>query len=423
MQIKSYTEAVEFIHGRRKFTKSPDLERMRRFAHYLGDPQKKTKFIHVTGTNGKGSTVAFLSELLQSQGFRVGTFTSPYITRFNERIALDGEPISDQMLVELLNELLPVISRLDEEYAGEGPKEFEVVTMLMFLYFAKMAPDYAVVEVGIGGLYDSTNILIPELAVITEVALDHTQILGDTLAKIATAKAGIIKQDRPVVVGKLVPECLAVIKAQAVKRNAPLYQAGVDYTFLPEKSASVWGESFTYQGFGIKAKLAISLLGQYQVANASLAVSAFLVLAKREGFSPTLKEIKTALKQTTWAGRFEKINDEPLIVLDGAHNADAIQQLVQTLKHNFADKQIYVIISVLADKQAKTMVAELEQLPNVELFTVSFDAPRAVSHEQDRFYEAWPEALAEVMQEISSDDMLLFTGSLYFVSEVRNYFI
>ncbi len=197
---------------------------MRRFAHYLGDPQKKTKFIHVTGTNGKGSTVAFLSELLQSQGFRVGTFTSPYITRFNERIALDGEPISDQMLVELLNELLPVISRLDEEYAGEGPKEFEVVTMLMFLYFAKMAPDYAVVEVGIGGLYDSTNILIPELAVITEVALDHTQILGDTLAKIATAKAGIIKQARPVVVGKLVPECLAVIKAQAVKRNAPLYQ-------------------------------------------------------------------------------------------------------------------------------------------------------------------------------------------------------
>lgn len=219
------------------------------------------------------------------------------------------------------------------------------------------------------------------------------------------------------------PECLAVIKAQAVKRNAPLYQAGVDYTFLPEKSASVWGESFTYQGFGIKAKLAISLLGQYQVANASLAVSAFLVLAKREGFLPTLKEIKTALKQTTWAGRFEKINDEPLIVLDGAHNADAIQQLVQTLKHNFADKQIYVIISVLADKQAETMVAQLEQLPNVELFTVSFDAPRAVSHEQGRFYEAWTEALAEVMQEISSDDMLLFTGSLYFVSEVRNYFI
>ena len=164
-------------------------------------------------------------------------------------------------------------------------------------------------------------------------------------------------------------------------------------------------------------------MGQYQVANASLAVSAFLVLAKREGFLPTLKEIKTALKQTTWAGRFEKINDEPLIVLDGAHNADAIQQLVQTLKHNFADKQIYVIISVLADKQAKTMVAQLEQLPNVELFTVSFDAPRAVSHEQGRFYEAWPEALAEVMQEISSDDMLLFTGSLYFVSEVRNYFI
>ena len=156
---------------------------------------------------------------MQSQGFRVGTFTSPYITRFNERIALDGEPISDQMLVELLNELLPVISRLDEEYAGEGPKEFEVVTMLMFLYFAKMAPDYAVVEVGIGGLYDSTNILIPELAVITEVALDHTQILGDTLAKIATAKAGIIKQDRPVVVGKLVPECLAVIKSTGCKKK------------------------------------------------------------------------------------------------------------------------------------------------------------------------------------------------------------
>lgn len=421
LQVTSYKEALAFIHGRRKFTKSPDLERMKKFAHYLGDPQKKTKFIHVTGTNGKGSTVAFLAHLLHEQGFSVGTFTSPFITQFNERISIDFHQISDEELVELVNKVIPVVKRLDDEYNGEGPKEFEVVTMLMFLYFAKKRPDYAVVEVGIGGTYDSTNILMPEISVITEVALDHTQILGETLSEIANAKAGIIKEKRPVVVGKLARKSLEIIKEVARKNDAKLYQAKKDFNAVAKSNVKPWEEIFEYQGFGIDETFEINLLGTYQIENASLALSTFLVLAKKEGFRPIIDQIKSALKKTTWPGRFEKISSKPLIVLDGAHNEDAVQKLVKTLKERFATQKIYVIASILADKSSNQMRTLLEELPNVELLNVDFDAPRQVSQPDQKSYENWRDALSEVLAKISSGELLLFTGSLYFISEVRNY--
>ena len=431
MQIQNYAEALAFIHGRRKFTKSPDLARMRKFAHYLGDPQQKVKFIHVTGTNGKGSTVAYLSNLLQSQGFTVGTFTSPFITRFNERIAVNGVPIADEKLVELVQKIKPVVERLDAEYAGEGPKEFEVVTMLMFLYFAEIVPDYAVVEVGIGGTYDSTNILTPVLSVITEVALDHIQILGDTLAQIAQVKAGIIKAKRPVVVGALDAESLQVITQVANEKEAKLYTTPSDYSWNLAKTQDFWGQIFTYNGFGKSyRKLKIKLLGDYQVANASLALSAFLCLAQLEKFTPRESEIRKALITTSWPARFELINEEPLVVLDGAHNLDAVKKLAQILKTRFSEWQIYVVMSVLADKRAPEMFACLQALPNVTLSAVEFDAPRAVADFEFlqgdgaiKYYSDWREVLPIVLREMSADDMLLFTGSLYFVSEVRNYFV
>lgn len=194
MTKMSYDEAVSFIHGRRKFTKDPSLVKMRRMAELMGNPQKKLKLIHVTGTNGKGSVTAYLRELLMSHGYRVGTFTSPFIVRFNERVAINGEMIPDNELVEEVERIKPVIERIDDEFDNDGPKEFEVLTAIMLDYFVKMEVDYAIIEVGIGGTYDSTNIIDPIVSVITTVAMDHANILGDTIAKVAENKAGIIKK-------------------------------------------------------------------------------------------------------------------------------------------------------------------------------------------------------------------------------------
>lgn len=429
MAVKTYAEALAFIHGRRKFTKDPSLERMRRFAHYLGDPQKKTRFVHVTGTNGKGSTVAYLSKLLQAHGLEVGTFTSPYITRFNERIRLNGRDIPDEILVELVQRLEPVVLRLDQEYDGQGPKEFEVVTMLMFLYFAKVQPDYALVEVGIGGTYDSTNILIPELAVITSVSYDHMQILGDSLTQIATAKAGIIKANKPVVIGKMAEESLAVIEKRAKEMGAPYYRAGLEFNVF-QKKRDFLGEVFDYTGLNyVQKSLKTRLLGAYQVENASVALTAFLVLAQNAKIKVYPKEIAHALADTTWPGRTELVLQEPLVMLDGAHNEDGIKRLRQMLKERFATQHIYVIMAILADKQVELMLEQIKSLPNVTLIAVTFEAPRKVADivalkkkEQIQVEMDWATAFKQVLNEMSVDDMILFTGSLYFIAEVRKYF-
>lgn len=430
MAVKTYADALAFIHGRRKFTKDPGLERMRRFAHYLGDPQKKTRFVHVTGTNGKGSTVAYLSELLQAHGFEVGTFTSPYITRFNERIRLNGKDIPDETLVELVQQLEPVVLRLDQEYSGQGPKEFEVVTMLMFLYFAKVQPDYALVEVGIGGTYDSTNILTPELSVITSVSYDHMQILGDSLTQIATAKAGIIKKEKPVVIGKMTEESLTVIEKRAKEVSAPYYRAGSEFSVHQKKKSNFLGEVFDYTGLEHTQKaLKTKLLGAHQVENAGVALTAFLVLAKEAKIKIYPKEIERAIANTTWPGRTELVLQEPLVMLDGAHNEDGIKQLRQMLQEKFVTQHIYVIMAILADKQVELMIEQIKSLPNVTLIAVTFEAPRQVADivalqkkEEISIEAAWPTAFKRVLNEMSGDDMILFTGSLYFIAEVRKYF-
>ena len=200
--ISTYEEALAFIHGRTKFKKIPTLKRMRRFLKELGDPQEGLKYIHVTGTNGKGSVVAMMRSMLLESGLTVGSFTSPFITRFNERIELNGEQISDADLVRLTNQVAGVVAKLDQALPEGGPTEFEIDTAIMFLYMAEKQPDVVLLEVGIGGLYDSTNVIVPEVSVITTVGWDHMKYLGNTLAEIAAQKAGIIKAGRPVVVGQ-----------------------------------------------------------------------------------------------------------------------------------------------------------------------------------------------------------------------------
>lgn len=428
MAITTYEEALAFIHGRTQFKKSPTLDRMRYLVEKLGNPQLQLKMIHVTGTNGKGSTTAYLRDLLMSQGFKVGTYTSPFITRFNERISVNGQMIADNDLVALVNEVYPLVKELDAE--DLGPTEFEIITAIMFTYFSRVKVDYAVIEVGLGGLNDSTNIITPLVSVITTVALDHARWLGDTVTKIAFHKAGIIKKQTPVVVGRLPKEALDVVRQRAQKLQAPLYEPQSNYQVTNDNYHG-WGEAFTYRFGGKTYRLQLQMLGSYQIDNAACALTAFLILAHKEGFVPNGRELKAALGRTTWPGRFEKLTSEPLIVIDGAHNEAASLELKKLLQTRFADMQVKILMAVLADKQADKMIANLASLPNVELTLTTFAGPREVTslkHYQAHFpdlrtEENWQAAFLKIIKELNGDDMLLITGSLYFISDVRNYFI
>lgn len=432
-KINDYQAALDFIHGRHKFVKYPTLKRMRRFAKLLGDPQEKLQMIHITGTNGKGSVTAYLRDLLMGQGYDVGTFTSPFIEKFNERISMNKEMVSDETIVALVQEILPVVDKLDQEYAddGGGPTEFEVLTAMMFLYFSKHRPDLLIVEVGIGGTYDSTNIITPLVSVITSVGMDHMQLLGNTLTEIAENKAGIIKSGIPVVCGNLPQDAQSVIKDKSQAMGSESYLLDRDFLVRIKRPHNFWGETFDYQfQEHVLKNVQIQMIGGYQVENAAVSLTAFFVLMARYFHGSRSDQLKKYLKKTQWPGRFEKVNEEPLIVLDGAHNLPAIKGVCQTISRKFSQQKVYVLLAILKDKQFNEMIAQLEQLPNVTVVLTSFSAPRATFAQDELnsewsevpMLEEWDEALVTLVNKMDADDMLLITGSLYFVSEVRRYF-
>ena len=432
--IETYEAALAFIHGRTQFKKSDQLRRMNAFMDRLGNPQRDLSIIHVAGTNGKGSTVAFLQNLLVANGHTVGTFTSPFLMRFNERISINGEPISDADLLTLINVVKPVVNELDASYPEGGPTEFEIITAMMFVYF-KGRVDVAIVEVGIGGLLDSTNVLTPAVAVITTIGYDHMRLLGDTLPKIAAQKAGIIKPKVPVVIGQLPAAAKQVIQQTAQRQAAPLYQPDSSYHTRLKPSAG-WQERFDYEFNDVRyPDLQIQLLGDYQVANASSALTAFLVYETQMQQKVQERTVKQALKETKWPGRFEAVVDDPLIVLDGAHNQPAMSELTRLVNARFSDREVYVLFAVLADKQFEKMLAILLQIKHVHLVLTTFNGPghRVVESPESlakqygddsriRVVEDWQLGIAQILRTMSADDLFLITGSLYFISDVRHFF-
>lgn len=432
--IETYEDALTFIHGRPRFKKKPTLERMKLFLHLLGDPQKQSKYVHITGTNGKGSTVAMMRDMLIQTGLNVGTFTSPFITRFNERIAINGEAISDGDLVSLTKKVAPIVEQLDKELTEGGPTEFEIDTAIMFCYFAKTRPDIVLLEVGIGGLYDSTNVIVPEVSVITTVGWDHMKYLGNTLGEIASQKAGIIKKHLPVVIGNLPLSARLVVEEVAKKENAPLYELGKDFS-VSKLNLHALTAKISYHGLSLrKFEVTIGLAGDYQVDNAAVALTATQLLFERLGIKVVASDFKAGLAGVKWPGRMEKVMDEPLVFLDGAHNLPGMQSLVNTLKDDFSGNEIYVLVAILADKQYELMLGELASLPNVHLMVTNFSIPGMKSRpsadllaENEDFKTRypirkapnWQTGFVELTQNMSTNDVLVITGSLYFISEIR----
>lgn len=391
--------SIDWIHSRLKFGIKPGLSRIIYLLEQLDNPQNKIKTVHVAGTNGKGSTVTFLSNILQQYGLKVGTFTSPFIEIFNDRIAVNGRYISDDDLNHIVGVIKPLVLKMDENPDLVNITEFEILTAIGFYYFADQAVDIALIEVGLGGLYDSTNVITPLVSAITTIGYDHQDILGDTLAKIASEKSGIIKPNVPVVVGNImgVPEeAHEVIAAVAYEKNAPIYHPEI-------------GQIFD-----------LSLHGQYQQDNAALSLKVFEILAGKLGLIIEPEKIKKGLKQAFWPARMEGLNG---FILDGAHNLPAIKRLVAEFN---GSKKVHILFSALQRKDFHEMIALLQTIPNVSLTLTTFDYPKTIvaADVADISDVTWLEDWRDfVTAPRHVDDIYLLTGSLYFMSQVREFLL
>ena len=417
----NYEQALEYIHAVQWAGHKPGLSRTRTLLAALGDPQRQLRFVHIAGTNGKGSTAAMMASCLRKAGYRVGLYTSPFINRFNERIQVDGQQIGDQELVELVEKVRPAA-----EAMTDVPTEFEIITALGMLYFAQRQCDVVVLEVGLGGTLDSTNVIDrPECAVITALGMDHVKELGPTLADIAAAKAGIIKEGCPVVSYGGVPEADAVIRRVAAEKHAQLTE--VDFGRLQVDGGDLDRVTFDFDGLD---RVRLPLIGSYQPRNAALAITALRVM-REKGWNIPESAIRAGLETVQWAGRFELLRHHPAVVLDGSHNSHGMTATVQSLRDRFPGQKFVFLVSIMADKDVDKMLELLAPLA-VRFVTVAAHTSRAMPAqtlaEHIRRYgctaEAAPTIEAGVKRavELGGEGPVCALGTLYFSGDVRKAF-
>ena len=405
------------------------LERMVELLSLRSNPHLKLKVIHIGGTNGKGSTIAFLKNMLEKMGLRVGVFSSPYLIHYTDQIAINGESIPEAKLEVLMSEYR---SLLEGEYAQalQGTTEFEIITAIAYDYFASEQVDVAIMEVGMGGLLDSTNVCQPILTGITTIGLDHVALLGDTLEAIAEQKAGIIKQGVPLVTGNIVPKALSVIDQIAAVKQAPRLVYGDAYQVSHHESI-VTGEIFDYTSSVRQGRFQTGLLGLHQVENAGMALTLLDAYCHETGRELAGNDlVAQALEETSWPGRFEVVSRSPLMILDGAHNPHAIKALLATLEERFADYHKEILFTCIKTKALEDMLDLLETLPDTELTLTHFDDGRATDEEvlrqaaysRNLNYQSWQAFLDQKKPENEEEKTVrIITGSLYFLSQVRAY--
>ncbi|WP_042203422.1 bifunctional folylpolyglutamate synthase/dihydrofolate synthase [Paenibacillus camerounensis] len=434
--LGSYTEAVDWINGLIPFGIRPGLERIELLMEKLGNPHRRLKFIHVAGTNGKGSTCAFLTSVLLKSGYSVGTFTSPYITKFTNRFQYNGTDIPEDTLTALAAKLRPLV---EEIAAGElgSPTMFEVATALAILYYAEYCfPDVVVWETGLGGRLDVTNIVLPVVSVITNVGHDHTDVLGDTLEKIAFEKAGIIKPGVPVVSCVSQPEVIAVLKERAEACRTKLYLAGEDFTYELE-GIEEGVQSFNFKGPFRDLQVGIAMKGEHQLSNAAGAMMALEVLRQYMAFMLDDEDVLEGFKDTFWAGRLEEVSQHPRIVLDGAHNPEGAESLARSLPQFYQYGKLNLLMGMLANKHHESYFKHI--LPIVDTliltepdFRKKMDAEElqaiaeslrekyAKDHLEIIVERNWGKAL-QLLQSITSEkDLAVVSGTLYLISDVRS---
>ena len=412
----NYTETLNFIHSFKGNGRRPQLERMRWLLRQAGEPQSHYPTVHIVGTNGKGSTTSYLQNILTKSGYQVGTFTSPYITRFNERISINGTEIPDKDLISLVAKAQVLLNDLEEHTDFGRPTEFELVTLLMFLYFDLKQVDMAIIEAGIGGRLDSTNVLSPELVICTSIGFDHTETLGNSLLDIANHKAGVMRENTPILLGRVSTEVEHFFNKKSHDLQAPLAVIDKEIQLLPKDNQTI---QISYDHWE-SPSLKLPMLGQHQENNAGLAVTAAHLLAQTFP-KITDKSTQEGIEETHWPGRSEWIGNN--IYLDGAHNPQGIASLKQVLKDNFANRRVHILFAGL---RRKPLADLLEELKDYDITVTSFDFFEALplddypkDFKRAADYRDW---LAQA-ESANSDDLFVVTGSLYFISAVRNHLI
>ncbi len=419
----NYDEALAYIHGTYKFGIKVGLHNIKRLLELMGNPHKQLKYVHVAGTNGKGSTVAFISSILKEAGYKVGVYTSPYIQRFTERIRInDTEILKEELagITAFVKEKIDIMLASGEQH----PTEFEIVTAVAFQYFAEKKCDIVVLEVGLGGRFDSTNIIdAPLVSVITTINYDHMHILGDTLAEIAFEKAGIIKENCEVVLYPQIEEVHSVFLKVCSERNANLHE--VDFSGLSITEFGIGGQSFTC---GEYRSLKISLLGQHQPKNAMVALKAIEIL-RSLGYGISTEAIERGLAGTRWPGRLEVLLYKPVFLIDGAHNAEGANALTQALKRYFPNKKIKFIIGIVRDKDLKPVLEAVADIAH-SFITVTTGTERAMpAKELAKFIKPYcknvtvgdtiENAVRTSLEAAADDDVICAFGSLYYIGQVR----
>ncbi|HGL0223068.1 TPA: folylpolyglutamate synthase/dihydrofolate synthase family protein [Streptococcus pneumoniae] len=406
------------------------LERMVELLALRGNPHLKLKVLHIGGTNGKGSTIAFLKKMLEKLGLRVGVFSSPYLIHYTDQISINGESISEARLEALMADYQSLLE--GEAVANlQGTTEFEIITALAYDYFASEQVDVAIMEVGMGGLLDSTNVCQPILTGITTIGLDHVALLGDTLEAIAEQKAGIIKQGMPLVTGRIAPEALAVIDRIAEGKDAPRLAYGTDYQVRHQESV-VTGEVFDYTSAVRQGRFQTSLLGLYQIENAGMAIALLDTFCQEDGRELASNDfLGQALEETSWPGRLEIVSRDPLMILDGAHNPHAIKALLVTLQERFADYHKEILFTCIKTKALEDMLDLLGAMPDTELTLTHFADSRATDESvlkeaaksRNLSYQDWHDFLEQNVTDKKEEKQTvrIVTGSLYFLSQVRVY--
>ena len=415
-------EALEYIHSRSWKGSVLGLSRISELMEKLGDPQKNMKFVHVAGTNGKGSTAVMTASVLRAAGYRTGLFTSPYIQSFNERIRVDGENIPDEALARITELVRPVAEQMEDI-----PTEFELVTAIGLMYFAQTKCDIVVLEVGLGGELDSTNVIdSPEVAVLCSIGLDHTEILGNSLTEIAMAKAGIIKPGCTVVAYRGEREVEDVFRTVCRDRGATLRWA--DFDSIIPGAHSLHGQRFSWNGF---RSLQIRLLGAHQLKNAVMAMETALAL-REGGWNIPDAAIRQGLEEAAWPARFEVLSEDPLFILDGGHNPQCIAALVQNITDYIPDRRKVFLIGLLADKDYPQMMEACAPLAD-RFVTVTPDSPRALSAEGLAAFlvqygkpvtacSSIQDGVAEALRQAADGAVVCAFGSLYMSGKIRACF-
>lgn len=418
----TYDEALSYLESLGAFGIKPGLQRIELLLKKLGQPQKKTQFVHVTGTNGKGSVTSMLTNIFKSAKLKTGNFTSPHLVKWNERININGVSVSDEQLAEAIEKVKVAADEVGTLL--EPPTQFEIITAVAFYLFAQAKLDIVVLEVGMGGLLDSTNVIEPLCSVITNVSLDHTDKLGDSLQELAEQKAGIIKTNIPVVTATE-GEALTVVQTEAVKKNAKVYLLGKDFSVTIQES-SFAQQQFTFNYGQNSYSYMISLAGKHQVDNAALAVMTALLVSEKYS-SITQQTIKEGLSQTRWAGRLEQIEDKPIVIVDGAHNLASAKVLRKAIDDYFSSQKICFVLGIMKDKDIKGIVDVLVQKQDILLATRADDSTRAAQPEDivkhtsaQSFTFADVEKAIDKAKELAlKDGVVIIAGSLYLVGQVK----